>query len=175
MDWNHNQIVTEQKIRELLESYFDGDTTLEEEKTLRDYFSPGTHVPPELQYARDLFTFFHASAKETMSAPVAPSEARERVAPTGSQKSHRFQRRHIYYAVASTIALLVVTGYLLFTPVSVKEETQIVYCYVNGVPVTDLQVAKQYAVEALELLTESLQKPIKHLDHLKALQHSIEN
>jgi len=53
-----------QQINRLLEKYFEGKTSLAEEKTLRKYFTKTTKLPPELEEYRVLFAYFEAE-KET--------------------------------------------------------------------------------------------------------------
>lgn len=50
----------------LLQKYYDGDTTLDEEKQLLDYFTNET-VPPQLEKEKALFLALHA--KETIEVP----------------------------------------------------------------------------------------------------------
>lgn len=51
-----------QKIEHLLENYFEGNTSLEQEKYLQDYFKSG-QVAPHHQMYQEMFTYF-ASAKD---------------------------------------------------------------------------------------------------------------
>jgi hypothetical protein len=62
-------------IRTLLEKYYSGDTTLEEERTLEDFFTAGTKTD-DLQAERILFQGRRAYRK--VSAPVMPSFMRHR-------------------------------------------------------------------------------------------------
>lgn len=52
------------KIEQLLEKYFDGLTTLAEEKELSAYFS-SANVAPHLEQYRDMFGYFKAARLET--------------------------------------------------------------------------------------------------------------
>lgn len=45
-------------INELLEKYYEGKTTLEEENHLREYFS-NTNLPAEHQYLKQMFQYFN--------------------------------------------------------------------------------------------------------------------
>ncbi|MAZ71727.1 MAG: hypothetical protein CMC70_01140 [Flavobacteriaceae bacterium] len=51
------------RVKQLLDAYFEGATTLQEEATLRSYFS-GSQVAPELQQYQPLFTGIVAVQKE---------------------------------------------------------------------------------------------------------------
>jgi hypothetical protein len=53
-----------QDINDLLDRYFEGETTLQEEQTLRQYFQTTPNIPVEWQSYRPLFQFF-AEEKNT--------------------------------------------------------------------------------------------------------------
>ena len=48
----------EDKVRELLEKYWEGETTLEEEAFLREFFSQEASLPPDLITEKELFDYF---------------------------------------------------------------------------------------------------------------------
>jgi len=56
------------EIEDLLAGYFEGETTLEEEKQLRDFFR-GEFVPPYLADYTEMFLAFDDAAKEEMPDP----------------------------------------------------------------------------------------------------------
>lgn len=59
------------KIRELLDRYWDGTSTLEEEEALRSFFSrEWADLPADLKEAQPLFSYFAAAAE--MPVPVFP-------------------------------------------------------------------------------------------------------
>jgi hypothetical protein len=45
-------------IEQLLEKYFEGNTTLKEEASLREYFRRGEYIPPDLRPYQPLFQYF---------------------------------------------------------------------------------------------------------------------
>ena len=51
------------KIEKLLDRYFEAETTLEEEKFLKEYFT-GNDVPAHLEQYRDMFGYFSESSVE---------------------------------------------------------------------------------------------------------------
>ncbi|WP_299764836.1 hypothetical protein [uncultured Dokdonia sp.] len=57
------------KVEQLLEAYFEGATTLAQEKQLRTYFT-SDDVAPHLESYRDLFTAFAFASKETYDQPI---------------------------------------------------------------------------------------------------------
>jgi len=57
------------KVKQLLEAYFEGATTLAQEKQLRTYFT-SNQVASHLESYRDMFTAFSLASQETYDAPI---------------------------------------------------------------------------------------------------------
>lgn len=57
------------KIENLLEAYFDGNTTLDEERILKEYFSKYS-IPVHLQEYKLMFEYFAKSETETFNQPI---------------------------------------------------------------------------------------------------------
>lgn len=57
------------RIEQLLETYFEGETTLEQERQLRAYFT-GTDVAPHLEDYVGMFSAFAKAQQETSNKPI---------------------------------------------------------------------------------------------------------
>lgn len=132
-----------EKIEELLNKYFEGETSLQEEQTLKEYFLNADNVPAKWNYAKAMFTGF-SSNKEATSHTVAV-------------KKKEMPLKRIAAAVA-VVALLSVSV-ALFVP---KEKE--IYCYVNGKPVTDYELALKHAERAFGIMEKEISKPAQSLD-----------
>jgi hypothetical protein len=102
-----------EKIRKLLDRFYLGETTLEEEKILQDYFS-SARVPEELMPDRDLFRTMEAASQ----AVAVPDGLNQKILDVIDQQDRRVVRtRRISVFTLSGLAagLLVVialyTGY----------------------------------------------------------------
>lgn len=131
------------EIEELLNRYFEGETSLQEEQTLKEYFLNADNVPAKWNYAKAMFTGF-SSNKEVTSHTVAV-------------KKKEMPLKRIAAAVA-VVALLSVS-FALFVP---KEKE--IYCYVNGKPVTDYELALKHAERAFGIMEKEISKPAQSLD-----------
>lgn len=131
------------EIEELLNRYFEGETSLQEEQTLKEYFLNADNVPAKWNYAKAMFTGF-SSNKEVTSHTVAV-------------KKKEMPLKRIAAAVA-VVALLSVSV-ALFVP---KEKE--IYCYVNGKPVTDYELALKHAERAFGIMEKEISKPAQGLD-----------
>lgn len=58
------------EIKSLLEAYYDGTTTIEQEKLLCDFFATASNIPPELEADRQLFVELYAKVDEPFDVPV---------------------------------------------------------------------------------------------------------
>ena len=57
------------KIEKLLEKYYEAETSLQEEKILKKYFS-GSEIPAHLQEHKDMFNYFDNSLLETSNRSI---------------------------------------------------------------------------------------------------------
>ena len=89
------------KTEELLEKYFDGQTTCEEERALRRFFA-SDQVPEHLEVYRPLFACIDREAetfRETQKEEAAPATH-----PAGVRKPTRLY--HLYYLTTGIAAAL---------------------------------------------------------------------
>lgn len=90
------------RIKQLLEKYLEGETSLKEEQTLKQYFSSGK-VAPELEEYKLLFGFFKEERQQVPSQKVQLK----------TQKSHK--RKYLRWTgVAAAVAIIV--SVFLFRP-----------------------------------------------------------
>ena len=151
-------------IRGLLELYFEGETTLEQERTLRDYFTAGHDVPADLEYAQTMFGVLGETARQA-AAPVQAAVAAKPLRTIRPAKLAAWSA-----AVAAAIMLAVAVTVTL--PRADAEET--VYCYLNGEAVTDYDTALAYAQDVLDALSGPLGKTAQYLEPLNAVSRSLE-
>jgi hypothetical protein len=139
--------MNEQQAHALLQRYFDGATSLNEEQALQAYFAQGS-VPDSLRAYRPLFAFF---AEEQAVQP-----------PAGKPRVRRISLS--WYAaagMAASIALLLTLG---------SPKAQGYAYYVNGKRVYDQAAALKSAESKLQRLAASLQKARSGLSALDAVQ-----
>jgi len=129
--------MNEQKINELLQRYFDGATTLDEERDLQRYFAQ-SDVHESLKVYRPMFAFF---AEERAVQPPAQNHAARKIRIGLSMIT----------GIAASIAILFMVG----IPKTTSDDY--VY-YVNGQRVFDESAALALAENKLQLLSASMQK-----------------
>lgn len=128
----------EQKVKALLDRYFDGATSLAEEQALRRFFADG-HVPAALKPYSPLFAFY--AGEKAVTCP----------APAGAGRALKLRWWMAAAAIAAAIAIPLTIG--LLAP------AQDAYThYLNGKRVYDREVAMQLADHQLQILAASMQR-----------------
>lgn len=142
------------EIRRLLDRYFDGETTLDDEQTLRRFFASTADVPADLRYAAPMFAY--AAEKRTQTRPVAAKTSSKRF-------SHRIGSIAASVAVAACIVLGAMT---IFRGGNIAAEVapEEAYCYLDGRAITDRAEAERVA----QCVLDGIQANLKHSSEMLA-------
>lgn len=135
-------------IEELIERYFEGETSAEEEKSLRSFFA-AREVPEHLSAYIPLFAYFD---EEIRSKEESKGEKSEKTAAyTLLFQKEKSVRRKVFYALsgvaASLLFLLALQRYMLPADPCFCSDN---YVVINGRCYTDLHKVRSLALEALE-------------------------
>lgn len=125
-------------IEKLLEAYFEGNTSLSEEATLRSYFT-GASVAPHLKEYVPLFSGLQAAKEEVLEKELVFSEKTEK-AP-----------RAWWYGIAASAAVVVIVAGFVFSQPSRSQEEQ------------EALTAFNESKKAMLLLSENLNKGTEQL------------
>lgn len=128
------------KIDELLNKYFEGETSCEEERELRRFFTE-EEVPEEMQMYRPMFAYLDKEVKEHQS--LLPKAENKKV------KTGRITPRRLYYTIGSIAAgLLILVGVAnLYQQIAV---TPTDYVVINGKRYTDANIIREQALSAFQ-------------------------
>ena len=143
------------EIDQLLEKYFDGFTSLEEEQALRDFFANADDLKPEWQHAMLMLEHFKGEKEVTFEAPIPQMQVHKR--PYGLWKLS---------GIAATLLILITAGWFYVQPVN----QPVTYAYVNGKVVTEKTVALEEMKKALTLMSNNLGQGTKSLEKLSKLE-----
>ena len=123
-------------IRHLLDKYFEGDSSAEEEKILRGYFMQDD-LPEELRVYASLFRFLDDEA----AALAVLNEIRaENTLPVG-RKPVFLRKSRIMAAVAASLLIAI----LLLTRPDRQSSLNESYVWVDGKQITDPATVRKYA------------------------------
>lgn len=124
-------MITGIEIKRLLDKYFEGRTSCEEEQQLRRFFAEGD-VPEDLNIYRPIFACLDEESKH------ASSEKKH--------TSHTLRIRYTWGAIAASLFIILgIAGYNQFVRVDDSN-----YVIINGKKYTDVNKAKQEAQKAFQ-------------------------
>ncbi|MBP8965921.1 MAG: hypothetical protein KBG33_00835 [Paludibacteraceae bacterium] len=145
------------EIDDLLNKYFEGKTTLEEENYLKSYFR-NEEIQPEHEVYKTLFHVFDEKAKEKIPQPVDEKNAQPNV--------KRFWK---LTAVITGIA----AAFLMIIWVMPIEKNQD-FAIVNGEKIENTQFAQNYALEKLNNVSYKLETNLKPLEAIATVKSRME-
>jgi hypothetical protein len=149
------------QIKQLLTRYYEGATTLEEEKMLLEYFTAEGEIPADLvSYGRP-FLFLGTAAGEMQNTRALESRLSELIDNQDSARRpvSRQSNLHRYLAAASVAILIGISGIFIY-------RTQ------KGVPrdtYTDPVAAYSEAQRTLLYISDKMNRGMKPLSHITAI------
>lgn len=117
-------------IHDLLNKYFEGETTREEEETLQGYFKQG-NIAEDLQEIAPIFTFL---ADESAVSATPP-------------KSKRWR---IIISITTALAASLFIGIVLLHRHTQTNRFTENYAWINGERITNPELVRQYAQESFD-------------------------
>jgi hypothetical protein len=136
------------KIEKLLEKYFEAETTIAEEKELKDYFA-SSDVAQHLEQYQSLFGYVTQAKQEQFTATI----------PLNTKK----RKSVVWLSVAATVAVMF--GVALFT-INQPTESEDLGTY------DDPEVAFRETQKALALISESVNKGIGSMSYINEYEQS---
>lgn len=136
------------KIEKLLEKYFEAETTIAEEKELKDYFA-SSDVAQHLEHYKPIFGYVTQAKQEQFTATI----------PLNTKK----RKSVVWLSVAATVAVMF--GVALFT-INQPTESEDLGTY------DDPEVAFRETQKALALISESVNKGIGSMSYINEYEQS---
>ncbi len=157
-----------EKVRKILERFYQGETSLEEEKWLQDYFS-STTVPEELLADQELFMAFE---QKEDSIPV-PVDLNEKILNSLDREEKRAQRtrRVSLYSLSGLAAglLALVAVYVFF----LKADTPVLFSAQENLDTyEDPMDAYEEAKKTLAYVSVKLNAGTSEMKHVQQLTKS---
>ncbi len=124
------KIMNIDEIEKLVEKYYDGETTLSEERLLQGFFS-GDNVPARLEYMKKQFAFYENEHKVRLENSNFRDNVMESLEDKGKILKFRLQRPVIYTAYGVAVTMLFALAIYLFNFLSVHNSTTISQSTIN--------------------------------------------
>nr|WKN39621.1 hypothetical protein K4G66_13055 [Tunicatimonas sp. TK19036] len=158
-------------IRELVEKYWNGDTTLEEEELLRDYLA-NEDVPADLKKEAALFRYYQAQTRFRNLDDQFEEKITRRI--QRKQSPQWWSNHRSFIRVAAVVVMLVVAALLLKTewldtpadPDPIAVSTEDTY--------EDPQLAYEQTKEALMLVSSLMNEGAQHMEQLETFSEAQE-
>jgi len=143
------------EINKILDKYFEGNTTIKEEKKLKEYFNTEKDIPTEFLYAKQIFKHLKNETALVFEKEIA------------IPKKKKIKPFYYFSAIAASIifAFFVVSDYN-------TTENKIVYAYYNGKAITDKHLAEKYTKEALLKISNNFNTGTQKLHKLSEFNKS---
>jgi hypothetical protein len=153
------------EIKTLLEKYWNCDTSLEEEKILRDYFRG--EVPENMNEPAELFRYFEQQQKVTVSGKDFDTEVKKKI------KEHRPAGKSVkmYFNFARIAAgIVVMVGAAYFVRLEVRKA----YPPEQEDTFSDPRVALEETKKALMMISNSFNKAQKEAGRIEMFNEAEE-
>ena len=157
----------EERLKELLEKYYNGDTSTEEESELKKYFAGNTIVPG---YEAEMEMFRHFSVYEQDAAPSDDLESRiiDSIDALESKQKHTLRHRKSLVVLSAAATFLILIGaYFFLTRETEPEDTfddpQIAYAEAKRI-LYDVSVRLNRGTLALEQVARTTKTGIESVE-----------
>jgi hypothetical protein len=145
-------------MNELLEKYFRGETSLAEEKELKQYFLTG-NVSPDLEIYRNLFGVFDQELTEKAISPLI------KVLPKQRKVKRIWFQSFFLTGIAATIVILLWVQ---------LPSTSLNYTVIGGTRIDNTEFAQRYAAKKLSKVNTLLARTMRPLKSLNKVRENIE-
>lgn len=153
-----------ERIKSLLEKYWNCETSLEEENELREFFT-SADIPAEMKETAALFQYFEAEKKRTVGENFEHDVTKQLRQRRGGKVVSMVSFQNIA-RIAAGIAVVVVATYFIRQEIrkSYPKELQDTY--------TDPQMAFEETKKALMMISNSFGKAKKEAEKMKMLNEA---
>ncbi|MDK2979026.1 MAG: hypothetical protein PWP52_1740 [Bacteroidales bacterium] len=152
-----------EQIKALLEKYYNGETSLEEEKRLQNYFT-ANEVDEEFAEDKAIFIFTTEEAKETNQLPDLGNEIWNNIEK--NEHINRLKNRklvHYSLSIAASIAILVVSFFFVQNQINKQRTITFNDTYENP------ELAYLQAKEALLYVSSKLNSGTEYLEPIQKI------
>ena len=139
------------RIEILIEKYFEGETSIAEEKELKAYFS-SSDVAQHLEQYKPVFGYFSQAKQEQFTASIP-------------LKSRKKQKRLAWLSVAASVVVMLGIGFFAYQNTSEPNQENL------GV-IDDPEIAFRETQKALALISKHVNAGIESVNYLGEYQQS---
>lgn len=155
------------KIEQLLDKYWEGVTSLQEEEQLKHYFNT-QEVPAHLQATAQLFRSFSRESEHSYLDDHFDDELLGKIERSSAFSFSRYRK---VFNMAAAISVLVISGIWLFSSNSSQVQSDLAY---TENTYEDPQLAYEQTRQALLLVSSIMNEGTQHLEKLESFSEAQE-
>lgn len=166
-----------EKIKQLLTKYYDGDSTLEEERTLREFFSGGD-IPDELKpYAAQFNLYTDAQKQRTEISDTQLFAKLDESNPNKKATIYRLPFKNRLFQVAASVAFLIIgfAGGVWYAQQPASPNNGIASRNTKPISTVLTHFQKASASEQIKLISQVTRQPNTNEQVLHALIYTLNN
>lgn len=157
-------------IRNLIDRYLDGETSLSEERAIAQYFATAKELPADLQPIKVMFETMAAMRNVTPNSEVKPREAIDLTPKHATTKTS--VKRWVSLTAGISIAACMVLGVFTMLNHETNTDTHAVptmVCYINGEQINDMDQAYSETNRILNNVASNVELAMARVDEIKIL------
>lgn len=131
-------------IRNVIDRYFEGTSSTEDENLLRDYFLDSDNIDEDLKYLKPLFVYFN---DESEALQILNEIKIDNVYGT-THRVKSIKLRRAIVSISSIAAILIIGVILFFGDIGSSKDYS--YVWVNGEKITNPDIVYKYAEKSFE-------------------------
>ena len=152
-------------IEKLLEKYYAGETSLEEEKLLRNSLI-SKHTNKQYLSEEKMFELF---AQEKQERDIfSAKQFSQTISPT--KRKVFFSKKFLYFAGSIAACLIVAMGIIHYQ----NEQKNMAYIIINGKRINDRELATTHINDALQKTSTSINDKLKYLERIEKTEKKLE-
>lgn len=158
------------EIEDLLEKYYAGETSLQEEKSLKEYFL-NSEVPDTLKSHKQMFSLFNRESRQEISNPGFDQKISgllgESLVNTPVIKIHHHKSRFLFITSIAASILILIGLFFTLSEDFLKKDT----IYISE----SHDMAYAEANEALLIVSSNLNAGLKQVERLQMVDKAMKN
>ena len=155
-------------IKTLLERFFEGQTSNEEEQQLYLFFS-SEKLPEEWARYKPVFTYFESGLANELEVGTGPKLHKQAIKLPVVKK-----RQWVWGSIAASVALILFSSVFFLDLIAPTDPYKGSYIVRNGVRITDLKLIKPQLEAAIQKSIIIEQQAEEYIEHLCAIDDSQE-
>lgn len=153
-------------IEKILGKYYEGTSSLEEEKTLRDFFA-AEHVDEYFLFEKQMFELFNQEKQEKDT-----SSTKQFLQSIHPAKQNRFApKKLLYFTSGIAVCLIFMIGIIFYQ----NDQKNSAYVVMNGIRINNKELAMELVNENLSKVSAIMDRGLAPLDKVQKIDNKLDS